>query len=452
MNRPAPQKPPDIEPADTDLPINDTPPTREEIRKAIKQLRNGKAAGPDSIPAKALKSDIETTVGMLYPLFKKIWEEEQIPTEWKVAYLIKIPKKGDISKCTNYRGITLLSVPGKVFNRILLNRMKDPVAAQLRDQQAGFHKDRSCIDQIVTLRIIVEQSLEWKLPQYINFLDYEKAFDSVDRESLWKLFRHYGIPDKIVTIIRNSYEGLNCKVVHGGQLTEAFQVRTGVRQGCLLSPFLFLLAIDWMMKTSIAQSRHGIQWTPWTRLTDLDFTDNLALLSHTQQQMQEMMTSVASASAQIGLNIHKGKSKILKTNTASTNPIMLDGDALEEVDAFIYLGSIINKQGGSDADVKAQIGKARTAFIQLRNIWRSKELSVKTKVRIFNTNVKAVLLYRAETWRSTAAITKKVLVFINNCLLKILHIRCQRPVTANYGRKQTSCRQRTKSRNSVGDG
>ncbi len=234
----------------------------------------------DSIPAEALKSDIETTVGMLYPLFKMIWEEEQIPAEWKEGYLIKIPKKGDISKCMNYRGITLLSVPGKVFNRILLNRMKDPVDAQLRDQQAGFHEDRSCIDQIATLQIIVEQSLEWNSPLYNNFLEYEKAFDCVDREILWKLLRHYGIPDKIVTIIRNSYEGLNCKVVHGGQLTEAFQVRTGVRQGFLLSPVLFLLAIDWMMKTSIAQSRHGIQWTPWTQLTDLEFADDLALLSH----------------------------------------------------------------------------------------------------------------------------------------------------------------------------
>uniref|UniRef100_A0A673LBT8 G protein-coupled receptor kinase n=1 Tax=Sinocyclocheilus rhinocerous TaxID=307959 RepID=A0A673LBT8_9TELE len=105
-----------------------------------------------------------------------------------------------ISKCTNYRGIKLLSVPGKVFNRVLLNRMKDLVDAQLRDQQ----------------------SLEWNSPLYINFLHYEKAFDSVDRETLWKLLRHYGIPDKIVTIIRNSYEGLNCKVVHGGQLTEHF--------------------------------------------------------------------------------------------------------------------------------------------------------------------------------------------------------------------------------------
>lgn len=111
-------------------------------------------------------------------------------------------------------------MPRKVFNRILLNRMKGPVDAQFRDQQAGFRKDRSCIDQIAMLRIIVEQSLEWNSPLYINFLGYEKAFDSVDSETLWKLLRHYGIPDKIVTIIRNSYEGINCKVVHGGISSE----------------------------------------------------------------------------------------------------------------------------------------------------------------------------------------------------------------------------------------
>ncbi|VDP50184.1 unnamed protein product [Schistosoma margrebowiei] len=130
----------------------------------------------------------------------------------------------------------------------MLNRMKDCVDAQLRDQQAVFRKDRPCTDQIATLWIIVEQSIEWNSSLYINFIDYEKAFDSVDRTTLWKLLRHYGVPEKIVNIIRNSYDGLNCKTVHGGQLTNSFEVKTGVRQGCLLSPFLFLLVIDWITK------------------------------------------------------------------------------------------------------------------------------------------------------------------------------------------------------------
>ncbi|CAH8291906.1 unnamed protein product [Schistosoma rodhaini] len=228
---------------------------------AIRQVKSGKAEGPDNIPAEALKANVTATAKILHILFSKIWDEVQVPTDWKEGLFINIPKKGDLSKCDNYRGITLLSIPGKVFNRVLLNRMKDSVDAQLRDQQAGFRKDRSCTDQIATLRIIVEQSIEWNSSLYINFIDYEKAFDSVDRTTLWRLLRHNGVPEKIVNIIRNSYDGLNCQIVHGGKLTDSFQVKTSVRQGCLLSPFLFLLVIDWIMKTSTSGGMHGIQWT-----------------------------------------------------------------------------------------------------------------------------------------------------------------------------------------------
>ncbi|VDP32478.1 unnamed protein product [Schistosoma curassoni] len=129
------------------------------------------------------------------------------------------------------------------------------------------------------------------------------------------------------------------------------------------------------------------------QLEDLDFTDDLILLSQPQQQMQEKTTNVAAASAAIGLNIHKGKSKIFRYNTECTNPVTIDGEDLEDVKTFTYLGSIIDEQGGSDGDVKARIGKARTAYLQLRNIWNSKQLSTNTKVRIFNTNVNTVLLY-----------------------------------------------------------
>lgn len=422
LNRPEPINPPDLQEADSDLLIECHPPTKGEIRIAIKQLKNGKATGPDGIPAEALKTDLETSVEILHPLFTKIWEEEQVPSEWKEGYLVKIPKKGDLSSCCNYRGITLLSIPGKVFNRVLLNRMKDTVDLILRDQQAGFRTNRSCTDQIATLRIILEQSLEWNSTLYVNFIDYEKAFDSVDRQTLWKLLRYYGVPQKIVSIIRNSYEGMTCRVVHGQQLTDAFEVRTGVRQGCLLSPFLFLLAIDWVMKTSTQQRRNGIQWTLWNQLDDLDFADDLALLSHTQQQMQEKTSIVAANSARIGLIIHKGKSKVLKVHATSTQPIMLDEKALEEVESFVYLGSIVDKQGGTDADVRIRVGKARAAFQQLKNVWVSRCLSSHLKIRIFNTMVKPVLLYGAETWRTTAVNMKRIQSFINNCLRRILGI------------------------------
>ncbi|VDP38414.1 unnamed protein product [Schistosoma margrebowiei] len=127
-------------------------------------------------------------------------------------------------------------------------------------------------------------------------------------------------------------------------MTDAFQVKTRVRQGCLLSPFLFLLVFDWIMKTSTSEGKHGIQWTAQNQLDDLDFADDLALLSHTHEQMQTKTASVAAVSASVGFRIHKGKTKVLKFKVENSNLITLDGETLEDVESFTHLGSIIDEQ------------------------------------------------------------------------------------------------------------
>ncbi|VDP35633.1 unnamed protein product [Schistosoma curassoni] len=129
--------------------------------------------------------------------------------------------------------------------------------------------------------------------------------------------------------------------------------------------------IDWIMKTSTSEGKRGIQWTSRMQLDDLDFADDLALLSQTQQKMQEKTTSVAAASAAVGL---KGKSKIVRYNTPCTNPITTDGEDLEDVKTFTYLGSIIIERGGSDADMKARIGKARAPSGTQKN-WQPTPMS-----------------------------------------------------------------------------
>ncbi|VDO54806.1 unnamed protein product [Schistosoma margrebowiei] len=185
------------------------------------------------------------------------------------------------------------------------------------------------------------------------------------------------------------------------------------------------------MKTSTSEGKYGLQWTAQNQLDELDFADDLALLSHTHEQMQVKTDSVAAVSASVSLNIRKGKTKVLEFKAKNSNPSTLDRETLEGVKSFTCLGSIIDEQGGSDADVKVRIGKARVAILQLENIWNPKQLQTNIKVTIFNTNIKAVLLYAAETSRTTTTIIKKVQVFINSCLRKILNIHWPDTISNN---------------------
>ena len=145
-----------------------------------------------------------------------LWEEE-IQKDWRHGHQFKLSKKGNLKGCKNWRGITLLSIPRKVFNRIVLERMKKEVDRLLREE-------RSCTGHIATLRVITEQSLDWNSPLYITFIDFEKTFNSVDRTALWKLLAHYGIPEKIIRLFRTTYEPSTCQVVHNGSLTEPFSM------------------------------------------------------------------------------------------------------------------------------------------------------------------------------------------------------------------------------------
>ena len=152
-------------------------------------------------------------------LFQKIWTQDAIPEDWRKGLIFKLPKKGNTTNCDNWRGRTLLSIPSIIFCRILLKRIDTAIDEKLRQEQAGFRKGRGCIDQIFALRNIIEQCLEWNVPLHINFIDFKKAFDSVHRESLWKILRAYGIPLKIVNLIGKFYEHFECSIILNNALT-----------------------------------------------------------------------------------------------------------------------------------------------------------------------------------------------------------------------------------------
>jgi hypothetical protein len=211
-------------------------------------MRNGKASGPDNIAAELLQADMETTVNILHKLLYEILNTEQVPEEWKTVLLVKIPKKGDLSICENWRGITLLCAASKILTRVMRERMTDAVNKKLRENQAGFRTGRAYTDHIVALKIIVEQSVEWGSSLYMNFIDFTQTFDTVDRNVLWKILQQYGIPNKSLNIIKTLYDGFQVKVVHNGMMSGPITAEARVRQGCILSSTLFLIVMDWVMK------------------------------------------------------------------------------------------------------------------------------------------------------------------------------------------------------------
>nr|KAG5698646.1 hypothetical protein BaRGS_003160 [Batillaria attramentaria] len=183
------------------------------------------------------------------------------------------------------------------------------------------------------------------------------------------------------------------------------------------------MVVDWIMRQSTAGQKTGIQWTFTKHLEDLDFADDISLLSHRQQHAQEKLERVTVEAEKTGLRINTGKTEILRINNQQQDPGQLQQEEIKEVEKFTYLGSVVSKDGGADDDIKSRISKARHAFKTLQPIWRSPALSFHNKIRIFNTNVKSVLLYGSETWRTTKTNRNKLQTFVNRCLRNILNIR-----------------------------
>ena len=138
--------------------------------------------------------------------------------------------------------------------------------------------------------------------------------------------------------------------------------------------------------------------------------------------MKEKIENLNKEGSKLGLKINERKTKEMRLNTTNEEEITVNGHTLERVEQFQYLGSLITKQGGTEEDVEQRIRKAKGVFAQLRSIWLSQELRRKTKMRIFESNVKSVLLYGCQTWKITKNITRKLQNFVNNCLRKIYKI------------------------------
>ena len=191
--------------------------------------------------------------------------------------------------------------------------------------------------------------------------------------------------------------------MHKNQISEPIPVLNGVKQGCVLSPLLFFVTLDYVM-SKVSKKSTGIRWGLCRKLTDLDYADDICLLAHSTRAMQTTLEKIVREAANMGLKINVNKSKEMRINTNNNDDILcIHSETIERVTQFAYLGSIIDSTGGAEADITTRIRKAQAAFSTLNKVWHSTAYSLQTKLRIFNTNVKAVLLYGCETWNNSSS-------------------------------------------------
>jgi hypothetical protein len=225
----------------------------------LKKAQNGKAAGDDGCINEILKTGGDEMKISLLLLFQKIWKEEKIPVDWARGVIIPIFKDGDRQNVDNYRGITLLSVVGKLYTSILNNRISEWLEKEkkLVEEQGGFRKKRSTVEQIFILKETIQGRRRKKKKTCCCFLDIRKAYDTVFREGVWEGLWVKGIGGKMWRVLKNLYQEVGSCVRLGKEKTDWFNLEIGLRQGCILSPILFSVFID-----GLAQEVKRVLFTP----------------------------------------------------------------------------------------------------------------------------------------------------------------------------------------------
>ena len=256
--------------------------TRREVEEAINGLRNGKAAGFDNIPAEFLKTG-DIVVDLLHKIWCKAWENGVWPSQWTKSIIVPLPKTGDLQDCSNYRTISLLSHPSKVLLKIILNRLKPQIEELLVEEQAGFQKVRSTVEQIFNVHILCETYRDHGHSIYHNFIDFKKAFHRVWHQALWITMRKHNIDPNILKIVESFYHNTTCGVLYDDNIGQWFRTTVGVRQGCLLSPCLFNLFLEQIM-TNALENHKGTIAVGGRKITNLRFADDIDLMARTADE------------------------------------------------------------------------------------------------------------------------------------------------------------------------
>ena len=231
-----------------------------KVKWTLKSITMNKASGGNGIPVELFQILKDDAVKILDSKCQQIWKTQQWPWKSKKSVFIPIPKKVNAKECSNYHTIALISQASKAMLKIPQPRLQQYVNRELPDVQSGFRKGRGTRDQIANICWIIKKAREFQKNIYFCFIDYAKAFDFVDHKKLWKILQDVGIPDHLTCLLRNLYAGQEATIRTGHGTTDWFQIGKGVRQGCILSPCLFNLYAEYIMRNAgLDEAQAGIK-------------------------------------------------------------------------------------------------------------------------------------------------------------------------------------------------
>ncbi|KAK3567625.1 hypothetical protein QTP86_020275 [Hemibagrus guttatus] len=358
---------------------------KDEVRKALKRMKSGKAVGPDDIPVEVWKCLGEAAVGFLTSLFNRVLESERMPEEWRRNVLVPIFKnKDDVKSCSNYRGIKLMSHTMKLWERVVEAKLRKVV--EICEQQYGFMPRKSTTDVIFALRILMKYR-DGQRELHCVFVDLEKAFDRVPREELWYCMRKSGVAEKYVRVVQDMYERNRTVVRCAVGQTEEFKVEVGLHQGSALSPFLFAIVMDQL-------SEEVRQESPWTMM----FADDIVICSESREQVEENLERWRFALERRGMKVSRSKTEYMCVNEREgSGTVRLQGEEVKKVQEFKYLGLTVQSNGESGKEVKKRVQAGWNGWRKVSGVLCDRKISARIKGKVYRTVVRAAMLYGLET-------------------------------------------------------
>ena len=396
---------PDVDATPININELDLPISFAEISKAIDSMKRGKSPGIDGLVSDFFIDAKEFLVPYLYRVYNFVFETGNYPKIWSEGLIVPIPKKGDLSNPSNYRGITLISTFAKLFSLIIRKGVNQWCENQniLDENQFGFRDSRSTADCIFILQSLIQKSLDNKSKLYCAFVDYEKAFDTIIHDAMWIKLINSGISSKIVTIIKSIYRKITASIKLNSDISSCFDICLGLKQGEPLSPLLFVIFINDVRQQLQNGPEGTIEGIDLERLCFfvLLFADDMVLFSNSPDELQILLNRLYSYSTYWGLNVNTSKTKICIFEKQRQNIDRIwkyNNEDLEIVDAFCYLGVKLYYTGNLEMTTKTLSVQAARAANNLLALFKRLSFDVKTKLALFDSLVTPIILYGAEVW------------------------------------------------------